>query len=296
MPKIIRKALYERLCNLPELRALLEDFSTLTGVSLRLVNEFGSASSCPEAKEGLCGLVQSTAKGRNFCARTRQSLLASSTENVGIVTCDAGFQEAAVPVLVGGIPAGYLVYGGVRSSGGREWSASRVAHLLRRAGVDVSAQECEELAAKQPVVSDAKISASRRMLVLAARQISLRLTEQVLAQDEPMPRVVKKAVALIRKRALHEDLRFSALAGECGVSEGHLSRLFHRSTGLTFREYIARLRVEKARELLLSGDATVTEVAFECGFNSVSQFNRAFRAIFKTSPTGLRKTLARTVR
>lgn len=66
--------------------------------------------------------------------------------------------------------------------------------------------------------------------------------------------------------------------------------MFHHATGLRFREYVGRLRAEYARDRLLTTDRPVTEIAFVSGFQSVSQFNRVFRAVHGASPQCIRKS------
>lgn len=104
-----------------------------------------------------------------------------------------------------------------------------------------------------------------------------------------MPPAVIKACGFIRSRALVEDISLSLVARYCGVSEGHLSRLFHHATGLTFREYVAQVRVEHAKALLLHSGKGVTEIAYEAGFQSLSQFHRVFRKAFGSSPGTMRR-------
>jgi transcriptional regulator GlxA family with amidase domain len=59
------------------------------------------------------------------------------------------------------------------------------------------------------------------------------------------------------------------------------------------REYVGRLRAEHARILLLTTDRPITEIAFAAGFQSISQFNRIFRAMHGSSPQDLRREKAK---
>ena len=61
--------------------------------------------------------------------------------------------------------------------------------------------------------------------------------------------------------------------------------------GINFVDYVTRTRVEKARNLLLDPNRSVSEVAFDVGFQSLSQFNRAFRRIAGESPRDYRAKL-----
>lgn len=65
-------------------------------------------------------------------------------------------------------------------------------------------------------------------------------------------------------------------AAAANMSVFHFSRIFGSVTGAGFKEYLNRLRVDRAEELLRNSDASVTEIAYQCGFNSIRTFNRIF--------------------
>jgi AraC-like DNA-binding protein len=65
--------------------------------------------------------------------------------------------------------------------------------------------------------------------------------------------------------------------------------MFKQSTGMTFTDYLARLRVEKVKSLLLNPHIRISEAAFQVGFQSLSQFNRVFRKVAGESPTTYRE-------
>ena len=64
-----------------------------------------------------------------------------------------------------------------------------------------------------------------------------------------------------------------------------------RTTGLTFTDYLARVRIEKAKTLLHDRNRRVSEVAYDVGFQSLTHFNRVFRKIAGQSPTSYRKAV-----
>lgn len=68
----------------------------------------------------------------------------------------------------------------------------------------------------------------------------------------------------------------------------YLSERFKETTGVTFMSWVAILRVKRACELLATGNLRVTDVAFEAGFHSLSQFNRTFRRLRGESPREFR--------
>ncbi len=79
------------------------------------------------------------------------------------------------------------------------------------------------------------------------------------------------------------------LARVAHMSRSSLQRFFKRSTGCSPVAYLIRLRVQKACELLRSGDQTVTEIAFRVGFTDSNYFARQFSRIMGESPRDYRR-------
>ncbi len=67
-----------------------------------------------------------------------------------------------------------------------------------------------------------------------------------------------------------------------------VSRKFHKHAGLSFVQYINRLRIELACKLLLREEMSVTKICYEIGFNNVSNFNRQFFLLKNMSPSKFR--------
>lgn len=71
----------------------------------------------------------------------------------------------------------------------------------------------------------------------------------------------------------------------------YFSRFFKKNTGLTFKEYLTRYRVNAAREDLLNTDKTILEIAVNHGFADARGFINAFKTIYKTTPLKYRKSV-----
>lgn len=74
-----------------------------------------------------------------------------------------------------------------------------------------------------------------------------------------------------------------------GFSPYYFSRIFKKYTGESYSEYLTRQRIRKAVEMLSSDNIPITEIGFYAGFQSVSNFNRAFKTLMGCSPTQFRK-------
>jgi len=88
-----------------------------------------------------------------------------------------------------------------------------------------------------------------------------------------------------------DPLSLRGVARAAGLSAGHLSEKFKNVTGSKFVDYVARIRFEKACECLAKEQKRVSEIAFEVGFQSLSQFNRIFKKLSGKSPTEYRQAL-----
>lgn len=83
----------------------------------------------------------------------------------------------------------------------------------------------------------------------------------------------------------------TTLAGEACFSPYHFHRIFTAITGESLFEFIGRLRVEKAAQMLLSDrERSISDVLFRCGFNSSQDFSRKFRKHFGLSPSKWRSS------
>ena len=90
---------------------------------------------------------------------------------------------------------------------------------------------------------------------------------------------------------VEEPLRLSEAARIVNLSEGAFSRFFRLHTGKTFPEFVNELRIGRACTLLLEDNLNITEVAFECGFTNLSNFNRQFLRLKGFSPREFRLQL-----
>lgn len=157
------------------------------------------------------------------------------------------------------------------------------------ASVDVRGVLVGVLVAEVGGGQPAHAAACQHLLAMAAERFASILAESHSHDHERLPAVVLRTCRWIRSRALTHEVRLAEAAAECGLSPSYLSRVFHQSTGVTFQEYVSRFRLERACELLSTTSQSVTAIAFESGFQSISQFHRAFKAVYREPPLNYRK-------
>jgi AraC-like DNA-binding protein len=79
------------------------------------------------------------------------------------------------------------------------------------------------------------------------------------------------------------------IAADLGMSESRFSRFFRRATGNTYTDFVNRVRINRACQLLMSSDHYITNICYEVGFNNVANFNRRFLEIKGVTPSEFRK-------
>ena len=104
---------------------------------------------------------------------------------------------------------------------------------------------------------------------------------------QPTSLLVKQVVVYIQQNYTR-TLSLKELAETVGVSKSYLSRIFKIDTGLPLWDYLNRFRIQKAKELLVLTDRSITDVAGDVGYEDASYFGRVFHEISGCSPRAYR--------
>lgn len=83
-------------------------------------------------------------------------------------------------------------------------------------------------------------------------------------------------------------LSMASLADACGLSRSHFSRAFHGSTGMSPHQWLTRMRIERAKELLVN-HRSITAIALDCGFADLAHFSRVFARLVGAPPSHWRR-------
>lgn len=89
-----------------------------------------------------------------------------------------------------------------------------------------------------------------------------------------------------------EPITLADVAAELGMSESRFSRFFRRATGNTFVDFVNRVRIHRACQLLMESDRLITHICYEVGFNNVANFNRRFLEVKGMTPSDFRRQSA----
>ena len=119
----------------------------------------------------------------------------------------------------------------------------------------------------------------------AVQPASLRLYKGGLS-----PARLRRIKELVHAKIDH-DLTLEDMAQSVDLSITHFCQMFRNSTGQSPHQFVLRLKVERAKEMLRTADVRVLDVAVACGFKTQQHFARVFRTISGTSPTEYRREL-----
>jgi len=290
MPRIISKYVFSKLVVAPALRDCMQRLHAISGMDVLLVDDLGVIRlAVPRQPEvPFVQLLRSHAETDIRLREMRQATLAGRRSSGTAL----GYHEMVHPVLAEGEIAGYLVLAGYRSA---DYDEIDLVHTretwrrLARAGLPVRWTDWLRAWSLLPAWTKSQQEAWRTTLALYMAQVLVRLekvTEEPEATD--WPELVEAAARRIRE-SFDTPLRMQAVAAALGISPEHLSRSFHRATGMRFAEYLAETRIAAACEALANTTDTIAYIAHKCGFSTISRFNRCFKKHRRVTPRAWRK-------
>jgi AraC-like DNA-binding protein len=273
-------------------RTYEDAFQATTGLplALRPVGSFHSPLQGSRNANPFCKLMSAANKSCASCLRHQREVEESAGRGTRILECEAGLSESAVPIRVGENVVGYLQTGQVFL---RKPSAAQFRRTVKRMadwGLDVPRAELEKAFLSGRVLSRTQYLWMLRLLEIFAQHLST-LTNQLMVKQAAaeLPAVAKARVFIAEHQT--EEISLGVVARAVNMSAFYFCKTFKKVTGVTFVDYLARLRVESVKKLLLDPHKRISEAAFEAGFQSLSQFNRVFRRVAGEAPTVYREKL-----
>jgi AraC-like DNA-binding protein/ligand-binding sensor protein len=206
--------------------------------------------------------------------------------------CFAGLCETSVPVRAGERLLGFLQTGEVIVGKRSKRQFAKTAHQLIELGAKIDLRRLEEAYLHTKVLTPKQYESVLRLLTIFAQHLGLIANRLALQASHAEPPSVIKARQFMADHH-GEDLELADVARAVNMSTFYFCKTFKKATGITFTDYLSRVRVEKAKEMLVNPNARVSEVAFEVGFQSLTHFNRTFRRLLGQSPSDYRAALAK---
>lgn len=236
-----------------------------------------------------CRLLAEQPATLAVCLQAHDGMIRQTGVLPHTVTCPFGLTETAVPVKLGGTTIGYLRIGQVLRHTLSKSDTARVTRVLAEHGVSFTGKIKDAWDATV-TAPPAKYNAIVGLLTFFAEQLAVLMNQILLEKGNAEPLMVRKARAYIANNK-RNSLSLSTVAKASGTSPSHFCKVFKKTTGLTFTDHVARVRIEDAKAELLNLNRRISEIAYDVGFQSLTQFNRVFQRIFGQSPTQFRANL-----
>ena len=284
------KKLLEALAKTKIYRQYERTFTEATGLplALRPVEFFGLPFHGKKNENGFCAFL--AGKGScSLCLQTQGRCASNPGEQPRSMQCSFGLTETTVPLRLGGRVIGFLATGQIFT---RPPKTTLFKNSIRRFFPLGSAAEkkAAQLWRQSPSMRPTRYEATVQLLAFFGKQLSSLSNQIVTEQANAEPHIVTRARQFIGQNK-RESLSLTTVAKAAGASVFHFCKVFRQSTGLKFTDYVARVRLEDAKTRLLNPNLRISEVAYDVGFQSLTQFNRTFRRIFGQSPTEYRAKL-----
>ena len=267
-------------------------FGETTGlpVSLRPVESWQLPHHGRRNESPFCALMAQKSRSCAACLQVQQALSDSASQAAQTVTCQAGLYDTAVPVRMGDRLLGFLQTGQVFRRKPTPAQFDRTAQLCADWGVGASPSELKDAYFKTRVLPSKQYEAVVRLLSIFAQHLSMVSNQIVVQQENTEPPVIMRAKKFINEHQT-EDLSLGQVARAVNTSTFYFCKMFKKVTGISFTNYLSRVRIEKAKNLLLNPNLRVSEIAYEVGFQSLTHFNRVFKKLVGQSPTEYRTHL-----
>jgi AraC-like DNA-binding protein/ligand-binding sensor protein len=264
-------------------------FSRATGLplALRPVEAWQLAHRGKKRENPFCALMAGHSRSCAACLRVQEQISAKPRASAKSVTCFAGLCDTAVPLRLGQDLIGFLQTGQVLLKKPTRRQFARTARQLLDWGLKVNLKELEEAYFQTRVLNRKQYESLVRLLSIFGQHLSLVCNQIAIQHQNAEPPAITRAKQFINTHQA-DDLSLADVAHAVNTSTFYFCKMFKKGTGLTFTDYLARVRVEKAKNLLLNPNLRVSEIAYGSGFQSLTHFNRIFRRLTGQSPTEYR--------
>ena len=261
-------------------------------LALRPVEHWQPALHGARNENPFCELMARSNRVCAACLEVQHKLTQKIGDRSRTVTCFAGLSDSAVPIRIGDQLIGFLQTGQILLKQPTKFRFEQAARKLVDWGVHVDLSKAREAYFHTKVLTKKQYRSMLRLLEIFGRHLSILSNQITMENSSAEPAAVARAKQFI---AQNQDgaICLASVAKAVNTSTFYFCKLFKRATGLTFTDYLARVRTEKAKTLLLDHNRRVSEVAYDVGFQSLTHFNRVFKKIVGRSPSSYRQSVSK---
>lgn len=259
--------------NKEELSRIIQNISTLTGISISVLdNNRNVLANCSSGCD-FCSVLQKNDAEHSLCAKSDKIILnlCAKTLKPEFHICRAGFYDCAMPIIKYDTITAFVIMGRIRSDGSPKdlcYSPSDC-----KTNSDLSA-----LYASTPLITQSQLTALYDLLpyILFGNAI------QIL-HEKPLSDIIDYIDV-----NLQNPLSVAELCNRFHISKNTLYKLFKNSLNTGVNEYITKQRLNSAKDMLSASDLTVFDIAEKVGIQNYTYFCRLFKKHCHYTPTEYR--------
>ncbi len=294
----LSEMIYHRLLASPSFAEYESAFRLATSLPMRLVAADPNSFALNEHRDNqssFCEMINPC--GETACAAciqvNKDLMHQSSIKGPSSCDCFAGLKATSIPVYAGTLVVGYLKTGQVFHRPPTEEDFENAIKAIgdSRSFTPKQIENLHKAYFQTIEVSPERYQSMVVLLEHFARELSIHSEKLAIAANEREPAPISRARKHIHAQ-LDEAISLPQVARIAGMSESHFCRQFKMATGMTLTEYVNYTRILWAKKELLKPSARISEIAFQVGFQSLSQFNRCFAKFHGGSPSQYREETA----
>ncbi len=277
-----KKLLQNYLEILYKILGVIIDFVAADGSVFELYSQYQFSGYC-------AALRAATANSCHGCGHCdRENLQAAiETKQVQCYCCHAGMTELIVPLFdESGTYIGSITSGQFRRREQKNLTRAQVYEMAQK--YNLPPEEIYDYYKKSVSLTQTQIEGLISYLETIGRLLAREYSHVVLMHSIDAPERIQAIKQYVEKNYQH-SLSLTSVAKDFFLSPGYFAHMFRNEVGVPFNIYLNRFRILKAREMLIGTNLSITTIAYQCGFRSLSQFNRSFKTFAGTSPSAYRE-------
>ncbi len=265
-------------------------FTAASGLPLtiRPIGTFRMPATGHKKENPFCALMATSRKGCLACMMAQSELEKKATSKASTYRCFAGLNDTLIPIKMGRRVIAYLQTGQValETLDNSHYDRAHSEMILR--GIELDSRTARKAYRKSVSMEREAYQGFIKMLEIFAESLGAAAnTLHICKADKSGNQAALKAVRFIRQN-YDRAIPLSEIAQVAGASVRHFCKIFKEETSLTFVDYLTRERVERAKERISQTSDRISDIAFASGFDSIAQFNRAFKKVSGESPSDYR--------
>jgi len=270
--------------DLVNLKELLHNFYTLTRIRIVIFDDnFNQIISYPSKHSTYCTLIRADARSAEQCflGDQRACLMCKSTNELFTYECHAGLTETVAPIKYNKIVIGYIMFGQILQHKDKDEVWTKTEKSLSQYTIDMKALKTSFY--KKRYFSEEIIYAASKIMEICSNHLII--SRMAMLQEDSLP---NKIDTYIREH-LPEPLSIDSIKEYFSISKTRLYQICEHSYGMGIAQYIRKLRIQMAEDMLLNTNTSIKQIAESVGIYDYNYFTKIFKKELDITPKEYRK-------